>query len=56
MKPAQDPQQSRQLQRLLYVVFPTRERQLRTARQVKSAPAYVWGKRDLRSMKTRPCG
>jgi hypothetical protein len=43
---------ARQLARLLYVVFPTRERQLRTA-QSRSVQAYVWGKRVLRSMR---CG
>ena len=43
-----------QLQRLLYVVFPSRERQMRTSRHQKAAPVYVWGKRDLRCLKTRP--
>ena len=40
---------ARQLQRLLYVVFPTRDRQSRAA-QTRSGAAYVWGKRQLRSM------
>ena len=38
-----------QLHKMLYVVFPKRERQTRNIQTAHGA-AYVWGKRDLRCL------